>query len=108
MIKELLKQFPLINEEELKSLIKVKESEINFSKITTHDNIDVVVYFIDKIPYFFKIDKDEHFIPTGKIIHKISSHTKIIILNFKFISYGSFHTFYQNFTRIKKYLINIY
>ena len=72
MIKEILKQYVQINEDELKSLIKIKESEINFSKITTHDGVDVIVYFIDKIPYFFKIDKDDTFYPSGKKLTKIS------------------------------------
>ena len=33
LIKDILKQFNLLNEEKLKSLIKIKESEINYSKI---------------------------------------------------------------------------
>lgn len=65
IIKEVLKQYPQVEEEKLKELIKVKESEINISKIVTHDGTDCQVYFCDKVPYFFKIDKDDLFIPTG-------------------------------------------
>lgn len=56
-----------MNEEELKNVIKIKDSEICLSKIVTHDSTDVVVYFIDKIPYFFRIEKDEQLYPTGKM-----------------------------------------
>jgi hypothetical protein len=65
-LKEILKQYPTVNEDELKNLIKVKESEINISKLVTHDGKDVLAYFCDKVPYFFKIDKDEWLLPTGK------------------------------------------
>lgn len=65
-----------MNEEDLKNLIKIKDSEICLSKIVTHDSTDVVVYFIDKIPYFFRIEKDEQLLPTGTSI-KIEYNTKI-------------------------------
>jgi len=68
LIKDILKQYPTISEEELKNVIKVKESEISLSKLTTHDAIDVVVYFVDKIPYIFKLEKDEQLFPTGRIL----------------------------------------
>ena len=71
-IKEILKQYPLVNEDELKNLIKVKESDINLCKIVTHDSIDLVVYLIDKIPYFFKQEKEEQLIPTGKVFFMFS------------------------------------
>jgi hypothetical protein len=38
-------------------LINIKECEIIVSKVVTFDSVDVSVYIIDKIPYFFKIDK---------------------------------------------------
>lgn len=57
-----------MNEEDLKNLIKIKDSEICLSKAVTHDSTDVVVYFIDKIPYFFRIEKDEQLLPTGTSI----------------------------------------
>jgi hypothetical protein len=63
-----LKQYPSLNEEELKNVIKVKESEINLSKIVTHDGTDIFAYIIDKIPYFFKIEKDDQLLPTGNIL----------------------------------------
>lgn len=66
-LKEIVKQYPTVNEEELKELIKIKDSEITLSKIVTHDGADVVVYLVDKIPYFFKLDKDEQLMPTGKV-----------------------------------------
>jgi hypothetical protein len=66
-----------VNEEELKNLIKVKDSEITLTKIITHDNTDVFVYFIDKIPYFFRIDKDDKLIPTG-IYHFFYKHHKLL------------------------------
>lgn len=61
-----MKQYPTVDELELKNIIKVKESDIIFSKITTHDSTDMVVYFIDKIPYFFKFEKDSQLLPSGK------------------------------------------
>jgi len=64
-IKEVLKHFPKIDEDSLKNLIRVKESEIILIKAVTHDSQDVVIYMIDKIPYFFRIDKEEQLIPTG-------------------------------------------
>jgi hypothetical protein len=66
-LKEILKQFPTgVSEDELKNLIQVKESEINLSKLITHDGTDILAYFCDKIPYFFKIDKDNLLLPTGR------------------------------------------
>lgn len=65
IIKDILAKYPSINEDELKNLIKIKESDIVLTKIITHDNNDVLVYFIDKIPYMFKVDKNEQLIPTG-------------------------------------------
>jgi hypothetical protein len=65
LIKDIVKQYPTISEEELKNVIKVKESEISLSKLTTHDLVDVVVYLVDKIPYIFKLEKDEQLFPTG-------------------------------------------
>lgn len=65
MIKEIIKQYPKVNEEELKNIIKVKDSEIVLSKVVTHASDDLVVYFIDKIPYFFKYEKDDQLLPTG-------------------------------------------
>ena len=62
----MLSQFKTINENELKEIIKAKESDINLCKIETHDSTFVTVYLIDKIPYFFKIDKQPQFIPTGR------------------------------------------
>ena len=67
MIKEILKQFPSVNEDALKSIIKVKDSEIVLSKVVTHEGVDVVIYMIDKIPYFFKIDKEDEILPTGNL-----------------------------------------
>lgn len=67
MLKEILKQYPSVNEEELKNLIKVKDSEIVLSKSVTHDSVDLFVYFVDKIPYFFKLEKQDQLIPTGRI-----------------------------------------
>ena len=54
-----------MNEEELKNVIKIKDSEICLSKAVTHDSLDVVIYFIDKIPYFFRKEKEEQLFPTG-------------------------------------------
>lgn len=71
LIKEILKQYPTVNELELKNIIKVKESDIIFSKITTHDSTDMVVYFIDKIPYFFKFEKDNQLLPSGNCLPKV-------------------------------------
>ena len=65
-LKEILKQYPQVDETELKTLISVKDSEISYSKIVTHDNQDLIVYFSDKIPYFFKNEKDNQLIPTGR------------------------------------------
>jgi hypothetical protein len=45
----------------------VKDSEISYSKVVTHDSIDLIVYFSDKVPYFFKTEKDDQLIPTGII-----------------------------------------
>ena len=67
LIKEILKNYPTVNEDALKSLINIKESEINYSKIETHDATSVIVYFIDKVPYFFKIDKEDSLLPTGNL-----------------------------------------
>jgi predicted ribosome-associated RNA-binding protein Tma20 len=66
LVKEIIKQYPKINEEELKSLIKPKDCEISLAKLVTHDGTDVIAYYIDKTPYFFKIDKEEQLIPTGR------------------------------------------
>jgi hypothetical protein len=64
-LKEVLKQYPTVGEEELKNFIRVKDAEINVSKLVTHDGTDVLAYLSDKTPYFFKIDKNELLIPTG-------------------------------------------
>ena len=65
IIKDVLAQYPSINEDELKNIIKVKDSEITLTKISTHENNDVFVYIIDRIPYFYRIDKDNQILPTG-------------------------------------------
>ena len=72
-IKEILKQFPSVQEEQIKSIINVKESEIVLSKVETHDATHLVVYFIDKIPYFFKVEKSTEFIPTVYFLWKFPS-----------------------------------
>ena len=71
MIKEIIKQYPKVNEEELKNIIKVKDSEIVLSKVVTHASDDLIVYFIDKIPYLFKYEKDDQLYPTGLYIEQI-------------------------------------
>jgi hypothetical protein len=65
IIKDVLAQYPSINEDELKNIIKVKDSEITLTKISTNENNDVFVYIIDRIPYFYRIDKDNQLLPTG-------------------------------------------
>ena len=66
-MKEILKQYPGVDETKLKELINVKDSEIVLSKIQTHDSHDLVAYFVDKSPLFFKIEKQDELIPTGKL-----------------------------------------
>ena len=66
LIKDILAQYAAVDEPSLKELINVKDSEINVTKLITHGNNDVQVYMVDKIPYFFKYDKNEQMIPTGK------------------------------------------
>lgn len=77
-LKEILKQYPKVDEAKLKELINIKESEIGFSKVQTHDSNDVIVYFVDKTPLFFKIEKQDELIPTGKTKSQIN-----FSLNFK-------------------------
>lgn len=86
-----MKQYPAVDENELKSLIKVKESEIGFSKIITHDSTDMIVYFIDKIPYFFKFEKDDQLMPTGKrIILKYSTYLSSIYSSLFFVEISQY------------------
>ena len=40
------------------------------NSFVTHESIDLIAYFIDKIPYLFKIDKQERFIPTVYFLWK--------------------------------------
>lgn len=60
-----MSRYPSIDEESLKSVINIKESEINLTKLYTHGGNDVQVYMVDKIPYAFKLDKNDQLIPTG-------------------------------------------
>ena len=37
------------------------------TKAATHEIKDIFIYFIDKIPYFFRIDKEDQLLPTGEL-----------------------------------------
>ncbi len=67
MIKEILQQYPLVSEEALKDLFKIKDSDITLNKLIAHDGTEVVAYFVNNIPYVFKIDRNDQLIPTGTI-----------------------------------------
>jgi predicted ribosome-associated RNA-binding protein Tma20 len=113
LLKEILKQYPSVNEEELKNLIRVKDSEISYSKIVTHDSVDLIVYFSDKIPYFFKAEKDDQLIPTGisysennkfrYLIHLFAFYKIKVYFLWKFPNILSkFYTHKEVFSRLAK------
>jgi len=98
-----------LSDEDLASTFKLKESEITLCKLETHDSTHVVVYLINKIPYFFKIEKQLQFIPTGK--HEFSKGFKSRLLKYftilKYIFYGDSHSYCQSSIRINKSLTNL-
>ncbi len=64
-MKDIQKQYPTVDEETLKDVFRIKESEITLHKAQTHEGTDVQIYFVNNIPYVFKIDRNEQLVPSG-------------------------------------------
>ena len=60
---DIKKAFPSFNDEELNGLIPNKD-EIIQSKIATHNEDSVLVYFHQKCPLFFQFEKEKQLFPT--------------------------------------------
>jgi len=108
IIRDILGQFPSLSDEDLASTFKLKESEITLCKLETHDSTHVVVYLINKIPYFFKIEKELQFIPTGK--HEVFKGLSIEVIKIfllKYIFCGDSQSYCQSSIRINKSSTNL-
>ncbi|RNA45026.1 eukaryotic translation initiation factor 2D [Brachionus plicatilis] len=112
LIKEILKQYPSVDENELKNIIKVKDSEILLTKIITHDSTDMVVYFVDKVPYFFKFDKDDQLLPSvyflwkfPNILPKFYTHREVFG---KLVNGAVIHFFKEKLKKNKNSLKSIF